>query len=192
MTNQLGFLIEQNRCMGCKTCQIACKDFNDLEIGLNFRIVIEHEGGDYFSEGEGLNNTVFAFWLSLACNHCADPACVKNCPTGAMYKEPENGLVLHQDRVCIGCQICVWSCPYEAPKFDKNKGVVRKCDYCIKLLTQGKDPICVSSCPTRALHAGKIEDLKLIFENLPKPNSLINQDITHPSLIIYPHKRAIK
>lgn len=188
---QLGFLIEQHRCIGCKTCQIACKDKNDLPLGSLWRRVIEFEGGSYYFEGNALKNTVYAFWLSLGCNHCADPICVKNCPTKAMYKREEDGLVLHDEKKCIGCQMCVWSCPYGAPSYDSQKGIVGKCDYCVDLQKQGKDPVCVSACPLRALHCGNLEDLQKNF-NTQQPTWLLDPNVTQPSIVLIPHKDAAR
>jgi len=88
-------------CLGCKTCVIACKDKNDLDVGQNFRRVVEIEGGDYINVGNAVAPNVFAYWISISCNHCDNPKCVANCPTGACAKG-ENGIVAIDQEKCIG------------------------------------------------------------------------------------------
>ncbi|WP_079850103.1 4Fe-4S dicluster domain-containing protein, partial [Salmonella enterica] len=86
MTTQYGFFIDSSRCTGCKTCELACKDYKDLTPDVSFRRIYEYAGGDW-QEGNGVwHQNVFAYYLSISCNHCEDPACTKVCPSGAMHK----------------------------------------------------------------------------------------------------------
>ena len=148
---QLGFFVDTTRCVNCKTCEIACKDFHDNSIGRRFRRVRTVEGGDY--------PNVFAFNISMSCNHCEDPECVRQCPAQAYSKRVGDGIVVHDPERCIGCRYCTWVCPYGAPQYDEREGHVRKCDFCVDELAQGREPVCVTSCPLRAIAFGPLENI---------------------------------
>lgn len=143
MAKQYGFYINSAKCTGCKTCQLACKDFKDLPVDVNFRRVYEYAGGSWQADGNTWTNNVFAYYLSVACNHCADPACTKVCPSGAMHKRGEDGLVVVNEEVCIGCKSCAMACPYGAPQYDARKGHMTKCDGCYQRVAEGLNPVCV-------------------------------------------------
>ncbi len=146
----LGFYFDMTRCVGCRACQIACKDKNNLDVGIIFRYAKTYETGSFPDVG--------MYNYSGSCNHCENPACVTVCPVGAMYKA-EDGTVLHDDDMCIGCQACMKVCPYEVPQFDKALSIVRKCDACASLRAKGQNPACVDACPSRALDFGDKEEL---------------------------------
>ncbi|EFX9405292.1 dimethyl sulfoxide reductase subunit B [Shigella flexneri] len=105
MTTQYGFFIDSSRCTGCKTCELACKDFKDLGPEVSFRRIYEYAGGDWQEDNGIWHQNVFAYYLSISCNHCDDPACTKVCPSGAMHKR-EDGFVVVDEDVCIGCRYC--------------------------------------------------------------------------------------
>ena len=149
---QMGFYFDAANCIGCHCCHVACKDVNRLEVGTDFRHVKS------FTTGSGWD--VHMYHTSIGCNHCANPACVNNCPTGAMYKDGETGLVLHRDDQCIGCLSCVMACPYGEPVLIESLGVVHKCDACAGLRAQGEQPSCVASCPQRVLEFGDLDELR--------------------------------
>lgn len=111
MSTQYGFYIDSSRCTGCKTCELACKDFKNLSPEVNFRRIYEYAGGDWTEQDGVYTQNVFAYYLSISCNHCDDPACVKVCPSGAMHKR-EDGFVVVNEEVCIGCRYCHMACPY--------------------------------------------------------------------------------
>ena len=138
MGKQYGFYIDSAKCTGCKTCQLACKDYKDLQVDVSFRRVYEYTGGSWQADGNAWNNSVFAYYLSIACNHCADPACTKVCPSGAMHKRAEDGLVAVNEDVCIGCKSCAMACPYGAPQYDPRKGHMTKCNGCNERVAEGK------------------------------------------------------
>ena len=104
MTTQYGFFIDSSRCTGCKTCELACKDFKDLGPEVSFRRIYEYAGGDWQEDNGVWHQNVFAYYLSISCNHCDDPACTKVCPSGAMHKR-EDGFVVVDEDVCIGCRL---------------------------------------------------------------------------------------
>ena len=159
MTTQYGFFIDSSRCTGCKTCELACKDFKDLGPEVSFRRIYEYAGGDWQEDNGVWHQNVFAYYLSISCNHCDDPACTKVCPSGAMHKR-EDGFVVVDEDVCIGCRYCHMACPYGAPQYNAEKGHMTKCDGCYSRVAEGKQPICVESCPLRALEFGPIEELR--------------------------------
>ena len=173
-----GFVFNQNLCIGCNACQMACKDGHNLELGLFFR---RAESFEYCGEDGKL---VYAHY-SGACNHCEDPACVRHCPTGAMFIQ-QDGTVGHNDADCIGCGMCTWACPYKAPKLSRKSGRAAKCDSCIDRRAMGKEPLCVEACITHCLKFVDLDTLseeeKSLYTNtlpiLPSP------DITAPRLLI--------
>lgn len=181
---QLGFYYDMTACTGCKTCQIACKDKNNLDVGKFFRKVHQFEGGQFPNP--------WVYNLSIGCNHCAEPKCVQNCPTGALHKLQENGIVLHDKEKCIGCRLCTWSCPYSAPQYFEDRGKAGKCDFCIELIDKGEEPACVAACQMRVLKFGDIEELRKEHGNVADVKGLPDSGITKPSLVINPHKEATK
>lgn len=192
MSKQLAFYFEQKHCTGCNTCQIACKDKNNLEAGKQFRKVYEITGGNYSKKGKAIIQDIYAFWMSVSCNHCIDPICVKECQTGALKKRLEDGIVVVDKSKCVGCRSCVRSCPYEAIQYDSNTKKVSKCDFCLDLIENGKDPACVSACPMRVLKYGELEELQEKYGDVSETEGLPSSNITKPALVISPHKDAIK
>lgn len=135
-----GFLYNSTICISCCACQVACQSTKGLRPDEYFRRVV-------IRSKEGSQGIPF----SGGCNHCAKPACVAACPTGAMYRDEEAGVVLHDDGRCIGCGACVWNCPYGAVSLSATTGVSQKCDSCIQLRRKGLQPACVAACPMGAL-----------------------------------------
>ena len=145
----LGFYFDMTRCIGCKACQVACKDKNNLDIGTLFRNAATYELGSF--------PKVQHFNYSCSCNHCENPACVAACASGACYKDAD-GCVIIDAAMCDGCGMCVEICPYKAPKMVGDVAV--KCDACAYLRAKGQKPACVDACPNRALDFGDVEELK--------------------------------
>ena len=183
MSTQYGFYIDSSRCTGCKTCELACKDFKNLSPQVNFRRIYEYAGGDWTEQDGVYSQNIFAYYLSISCNHCDDPACAKVCPSGAMHKR-EDGFVVVNEEVCIGCRYCSMACPYGAPQFDEEKGHMAKCDGCYERVAEGKKPICVDSCPLRALDMAPIEELREKYGNLAEIAPLPSAEYTHPNIVL--------
>ena len=151
------FSFDASSCSGCKACQEACKDKNNLPVGVIWRRVIEVSGGEWYRTGGSWENNVFAYHLSLACNHCRYPKCAGVCPTDA-FSVRADGVVLLDSSKCMGCGYCAWACPYGAPQYNASKGVMTKCDFCYDNLDTGQPPACVSACPLRVLDFEPTED----------------------------------
>ncbi len=190
--SQLGFYIDTSSCSGCKTCQVACKDKNNLSQGILWRRVYEVSGGSWEQKSEGgWKPNVSTYNLSISCNHCEDPGCVKACPTKALEKNPENGLVTIDPDKCVGCRYCEWACPYGALQFDRDSGIMTKCDFCIDYLEVGNPPSCVASCPMRALDFGELSELRKKHGDLSKVYPIPDPKITKPALVIKPHPESL-
>ncbi|WP_172636000.1 DMSO/selenate family reductase complex B subunit [Photobacterium profundum] len=189
MMKQYGFYIDSSKCTGCKTCQLSCKDNKDLDIGVNYRRIYEYAGGNWIKDGDTFRQDVYSYYLSIACNHCDEPACTKVCPSGAMHKR-EDGFVIVDEDVCIGCKYCEMACPYGAPQYNEEKGHMTKCDGCYERVGQGLEPICVGSCPLRALEFGPIAELRKKYgtnaDVAPLPSSLT----TKPNIVIKLNRNA--
>jgi len=187
---RLAFFFDSASCSGCKACQVACKDKNNLAVGQLWRRVYEITGGGWQKRGAAWQQDVFAYNLSMSCNHCEDPPCVGNCPTGALARRDDGIVTLAQDR-CVGCKYCTWSCPYGAPQFNPDERVMGKCDMCADYVDQGKNPSCVDACPMRALDFGDYEDL---LDRHGEPDNVYPQpddSITRPSICIKGHANAV-
>lgn len=154
---QLGFYFDQTRCTGCEACVVACKDWNDVPAGpASWRRVLTVEKGRYPDP--------FVAFLSHACYHCVEPGCVSVCPTSAISKREEDGIVVLNSEKCVGreeCGLCERSCPYGAPQFGAGGNPkMQKCDFCLKRWAEDKKPICVEACPLWALDAGPLDEIE--------------------------------
>ena len=156
MSEQYGFYFDASRCIKCWACQVSCKQWNGIKAGAwTRRHLVETDEGTF----PQVNRT----FVSVACNHCESPACVESCPTGALSKREEDGLVVVDDSMCIGCQICARVCPFDIPQYRDDDGSMDKCDGCLGCgRTPEDEPHCVASCPTKALHFGPLEEMKAL------------------------------
>lgn len=180
-----GFYFDMEACIGCRTCQIACKDKNNLQLGVLFRRVKSFETG-VFPKPDSYN-------YSSTCNHCKEATCVKGCPTGAMHFG-EDGTVQHDDSLCIGCKYCIWNCPYAVPQYLEEKNMVGKCDSCKDLRDKGENPACVDACLMRCLEFGDLDELAAKHKTNPLIKDLPilpSSSITNPSIFITPKNCAL-
>lgn len=187
--SQLAFFVDSDSCSGCKTCQVACKDHHDLAAGVHWRRVYEVACGSWQKSGDAWTSTVLAYNLSVACHHCADPVCAKQCTVDAIWKRPD-GIVLIEQSRCVQCSKCRADCPYEAIRYEAATNRVSKCDGCVDLVDAGLPPACVAACPNRALEFGDLEDLRQRHGTLDRVFPLEDPAITRPALVIKPHRHA--
>ena len=178
--SQKGFRYDMNRCLECRACAVSCKDKNDLPVGVNYIRIREDEEGKF--------PNVFVWFTMQMCRHCSDPACVRVCPSGAMQKDGETGVVFSDEAVCIGCGQCVRACPYDAVQLREDTKKSAKCNGCLDLQRRGELPVCIASCTSRCLTYQPVEDLKkeqgLVREVKGDPSAAI----TKPNLYFKPKK----
>ncbi len=182
---RMGFFTDTSICIGCKACEVACKEWNEIpmsmqgftgksydntiDLGANtWRHVafveqkrpqnirgVDGDGVATYQEGEGLR------WLmaSDVCKHCTDAACLDVCPTGALFRT-EYGTVVVQEDVCNGCGYCVPACPFGVLDQRKPDGRVWKCTLCYDRLKDEKEPACAQACPTNSIQFGEVDELR--------------------------------
>lgn len=146
---QYAFVVDLDKCTGCKACVTGCHNLNGLDADETWRSVGLLVGGNPAQ--------TVAQYVTTACHHCLEPACLEGCPVNAYEKMPDTGIVRHLDDQCIGCQYCMLRCPYEVPKYNRRLGIVRKCDMCQQRLAVNEAPACVQACPTQAIRIGVVE-----------------------------------
>lgn len=179
---QIGWIINLTRCVGCHTCTVACIGENNTipadanlqvssgkPVAVKYRRVLERESGTY--------PNVRKDFISMACHHCGEPACLKSCPVGAISKRASDGIVLIDQEKCIGCRYCEWACPYGAPQFDAASKRVVKCTFCVHRQDAGLLPACVTACLGKALEVG----VDVGGPGQP-PDGFADWSLTHPSV----------
>ncbi len=167
---QAGWIFNEKRCIGCRSCYVACKAENNTPLRTDWRWVMARETGGF--------PHVKREFLSLACNHCKEPACLKACPENAISKRDKDGVVLIDQDKCIGCRYCAAVCPYEAPKIDTDTNKAGKCTMCVHRLEQGLLPACATACIT-----GAIQFVPDFGEaSGPVPEGFVNRAFTHPNI----------
>jgi formate dehydrogenase iron-sulfur subunit len=163
--------IDVTTCIGCKACEVACAEWNDLPFRetvfdntyqtmptteWNFWNLIK------FNEHPREDGTLMWLMRKDQCMHCEDPGCLRACPADGAIVQYTNGIVDFQQENCIGCQYCVSGCPFDIPKFNQTTKKVYKCTLCSDRVGQGLEPACIKACPTGCLKFGTKEDLKTL------------------------------
>jgi Fe-S-cluster-containing dehydrogenase component/formate-dependent nitrite reductase membrane component NrfD len=144
-----GFVIDHRRCIGCHACTVACKEENQVPLGV-FRTWVK-----YIERGEFPHAR--RYFSVLRCNHCDNAPCVTICPTVALYRRPDGIVDFDGDR-CIGCKSCMQACPYDALYIDPSTQTAAKCNYCAHRVEVGLEPACVIVCPVQAIIAGDLDN----------------------------------
>ena len=190
MTKRLGLVIDQERCIGCEACTVACKIENNSEAGDWIRV--ETQGGARKDTPGGQYPELRIDFLPRLCMHCGDPPCIEVCSVQAIFKRKDGPVVLDREK-CDGCQACIEACPYRAILFSQEKEKAEKCNLCVHRIDQGLDPFCVICCEGQAIHFGDLNDpshnvsmlvsTKKVFQLKPETN-------TGPSVYYcYPRER---
>ncbi|MGF6373779.1 formate dehydrogenase subunit beta [Paraburkholderia sp. 32] len=168
-TGTVAKLIDVSKCIGCKACQTACMEWNDLrdEIGVNVGVydnppdLTEHSWTVMrFAEYENSAGDIEWLIRKDGCMHCDDPGCLKACPAPGAIVQYTNGIVDFHQENCIGCGFCIAGCPFDIPRMSKKDHRVYKCTLCSDRVAVGQEPACVKTCPTGAIMFGTKEDMK--------------------------------
>ena len=165
---QYAIVTDLNRCVGCLACAVACKAVHDVPIGSFWNKVLRIGPNASIQGAQDADS--YLYFLPVQCQHCADPECVKVCPTGASHKL-EDGTVQVDKSKCIGCQFCAMACPYGVRYLNQEERVVEKCTLCEQRISQGELPQCVAQCGARARFFGDLDQGVDNFEGPAHPDS---------------------
>ena len=178
---QYAFFFDQSRCYNCHACVVSCRDWNDIQPGpVKWLRVLQWEKGAF-------PNTRMHLTFAT-CYHCENPVCVEACPHHALFKEDKYGAVLLDEDLCRGERECWIACPYGAPQYeDDAPGTpMSKCDMCYDRLDAGEQPICVMSCPGRALDFGPLEEMQKRYGDLRTLEDMPLGELEKPAIIFKP------
>ncbi|GLP97056.1 4Fe-4S dicluster domain-containing protein [Paraferrimonas sedimenticola] len=186
MTQRLVMIHDENRCIGCQACNVACRSENQVPDAVT-RIQVRIEGP------YGQVPNLHFDYRRVSCQQCEDAPCVKVCPTGAAYVG-DDGIVSIKADKCVGCQYCVAACPYKVRFMDPESGVADKCNFCKDTrLARGEQPACVAVCPTDALVFGDANDSSSAAAQLLASNNTTQDKVhlgTKPRVYRIPTKRG--
>src|SRR5262245_43063744 len=168
-----GFVIDQNRCIGCHACTVACKEEHNIALGVNRTWVKYIEKGRYPDTRR--------HFAVLRCNHCDDAPCIEICPTLALFRRAD-GIVDFDNERCIGCKSCMQACPYDALYIDPDRNTAAKCNFDASRIDMGYKPACEVVCPTQAILSGDLDD----------PNSLISKRVAMEKVSIRKAEKGTK
>ena len=154
MSKRLGMVIDQERCIGCDACTVACRLENNTS---EHWIQVETQNSPQKDVPSGTPPDLKLEFLPRLCNHCSNPPCVEACPIEAISKTEDGPVVLDREK-CDGCQACVEACPYEIIQFSEENGTAEKCNFCVHRVEEGLEPFCVICCEGQAMHFGDLND----------------------------------
>ncbi|ATP44868.1 formate dehydrogenase subunit beta [Pseudomonas putida] len=161
-------LIDVSICIGCKACQVACNEWNDLRDEVGHNVGVYDNPADLtpdtwtlmrFDEHQDESGKLEWLIRKDGCMHCADPGCLKACPQPGAIIQYANGIVDFQSEHCIGCGYCVAGCPFDVPRISKKDNKAYKCTLCVDRVSVGQEPACVKTCPTGAINFGSKADM---------------------------------
>jgi formate dehydrogenase iron-sulfur subunit len=165
---QVAKLIDVSICIGCKACQVACNEWNDLRDEVGHNVGVYDNPADLspdtwtlmrFDEVAGEDDKLEWLIRKDGCMHCAEPGCLTACPEPGAIIQYANGIVDFQSEYCIGCGYCVAGCPFDVPRISKKDNKAYKCTLCVDRVSVGQEPACVKTCPTGAISFGSKEDM---------------------------------
>lgn len=189
-SKRYGFIINQEKCLGCYTCVIACKMEHQIDKGSYMSL--ETEGGNYRDTPGGTYPRFTMHFRPQACMHCEKPPCLEVCPTGGIVKR-EDGIVLITEESCTGCGLCVEACPYQAIKLAPEEQVAKKCDMCVERVDKGQIPFCALCCEGEAILFGNIKDSAEYASQFLTQNTVrVFKEECGTSPAVYYHKKAVK
>lgn len=159
---EYALIVNTDDCVGCNACEVACKQEHGLPVGPRWIRV-------YPDSPREIEGKLQLRYIVTHCLHCRRPPCKDACPVEAITKR-EDGIVLIDRELCIGCKDCIEACPLGVMQFDQEKGIAQKCDLCVARLDRGLPPACVAACPSHCIHFG---DTKEITEKLGAKKLLV-------------------
>lgn len=181
---QHGFYFDHTLCVKCHACEIACKIWNEVDVGPRWREVVQVSSGRY--------PDVVAINVSMACMHCGDAPCRTACPVRAITKRAEDGIVVVDQNTCIGCGFCAWACPYNAPQISSLSGKMEKCNFCStpgKVRPHGMPRACEEICPTGAIKTGALVELATLGRERAAARLAGSAAPSFPALMLDAHAR---
>ena len=154
MNKQYVLIVDQERCIGCEACTVACRNENNGALGY---IRVSTLNASQKDTPAGVFPNLRMIFLPTLCNHCEHPSCAEACPLDAITKK-DNGVVVLEEEICDGCQTCLGACPYGAISFNDKKDKAEKCNFCRHRIDEGLEPFCVICCEGQAIHYGDLND----------------------------------
>ncbi len=178
--------IDPERCMGCKACEVACAVEHSISKNI-FGAVREKPKPRPRIRVVTVDNL---FYVPMRCQHCKDAPCINVCPTKAL-RRTEEGYVVLNENLCIGCLMCALACPFGHPRYNADTKTIVKCDFCIDRVREGRLPACVEACPTGALRFGRLEEL-LRDVTEKKARELVSGASVPGIVVVKPVEKAVR